>query len=124
NKCLGKMEEVAGEWRTVLFVSHNMQAIRQMCERVILLDQGRIGFVGSPAQAIMQYFGGSQDHSSLIDLAHIPRRGYGNAATLRSIQFLTMEGKPGYHFLSSDRLRTLVTFSLAKSATKLEIGMV
>ena len=43
-KCLGKMEGVAKEGRTVLFVSHNMQAVTRLCERVILLDNG--GVVG------------------------------------------------------------------------------
>src|SRR5271155_4265043 len=42
-KCLGKMQSVSEqEGRTVLFVSHNMQAIRQMCRRVIFLQQGKI----------------------------------------------------------------------------------
>ena len=41
-KCLGKMEEVAGEGRTVLFVSHNMNAVERMCKRCILLERGRV----------------------------------------------------------------------------------
>ena len=41
-KCLGKMEDVAGEGRTVFFVSHNTQAIRQLCSRCILLEHGRV----------------------------------------------------------------------------------
>jgi lipopolysaccharide transport system ATP-binding protein len=39
-KCLGKMGEVAQEGRTVLFVSHNMTAIKALCERCILLEEG------------------------------------------------------------------------------------
>jgi lipopolysaccharide transport system ATP-binding protein len=41
-KCLGKMGEVRGSGRTVLFVSHNMNAIEQLCNRVILLDHGNM----------------------------------------------------------------------------------
>ena len=41
-KCLGKMEDVAGEGRTVLFVSHNMGAVKQLCTRGILLEHGRV----------------------------------------------------------------------------------
>ena len=41
-KCLGKMEDVAGEGRTVFFVSHNTQAVRQLCTRCILLEHGRV----------------------------------------------------------------------------------
>jgi lipopolysaccharide transport system ATP-binding protein len=41
-KCLGKMENVASQGRTVLFVSHNMEAVRRICSRVILLDKGKV----------------------------------------------------------------------------------
>src|SRR5678810_533032 len=41
-KCLGKMEDVAGHGRTVFFVSHNTQAVRQLCNRCILLEHGRV----------------------------------------------------------------------------------
>jgi lipopolysaccharide transport system ATP-binding protein len=41
-KCLGKMKEVAGSGRTVLFVSHNMNAVRQLCDRVIWLANGQV----------------------------------------------------------------------------------
>jgi lipopolysaccharide transport system ATP-binding protein len=42
NKCLGKMQDVAGHGRTVLFVSHNMAAIEAICTRALLFDGGRI----------------------------------------------------------------------------------
>jgi lipopolysaccharide transport system ATP-binding protein len=41
-KCLGKMQDVGREGRTVIFVSHNMPTITRLCERVILLDEGRV----------------------------------------------------------------------------------
>ena len=41
-KCLGKMQDVAGDGRSVLFVSHNMGAVRTMCDRVITLKEGRL----------------------------------------------------------------------------------
>jgi lipopolysaccharide transport system ATP-binding protein len=41
-KCLGKMEDVAGQGRTVFFVSHNTQAVRQLCTRGILLERGKL----------------------------------------------------------------------------------
>jgi len=57
-KCLGKMEDVSTkEGRTVLFVSHNMQAIRQLCDRAILLQRGQIVIDDRPAKAIESYLG-------------------------------------------------------------------
>jgi lipopolysaccharide transport system ATP-binding protein len=46
-KCLGKMSEVAGEGRTVLFVSHNTAAVQGLCERGIVLERGRLAFDGA-----------------------------------------------------------------------------
>jgi lipopolysaccharide transport system ATP-binding protein len=54
-KCLGKMEEVGKEGRTVLFVSHNMQAIRQLCNRGIVLRDGRIVVNDKSSCAIESY---------------------------------------------------------------------
>jgi len=54
-KCLGKMGDVAGEGRTVLFVSHNMQAIQNLCDRAIVLSEGKEVFDGSPSDAMFHY---------------------------------------------------------------------
>ncbi|MDO8505612.1 MAG: polysaccharide ABC transporter ATP-binding protein [bacterium] len=54
-KCLGKMSEVARAGRTVLFVSHNMEAVERLCSRVILLKDGIIVRDGPVAQVIQDY---------------------------------------------------------------------
>jgi lipopolysaccharide transport system ATP-binding protein len=55
-KCIGKMEEVSREHgRTILFVSHDMQAISTLTEKVIYIKNGRIAFAGNTSDAIQQY---------------------------------------------------------------------
>lgn len=55
-KCLGKMDDVSkNEGRTVLYVSHNMNTIRQLCTRCIVLDHGKVIFDGDVEQAIGMY---------------------------------------------------------------------
>jgi lipopolysaccharide transport system ATP-binding protein len=54
-KCMGKMGDVAGQGRTVLFVSHNMAAIQHLCNKVILLDAGKVAFLGSANEVITYY---------------------------------------------------------------------
>lgn len=55
-KCLGKMSDVSkGEGRTVLYVSHNMNTIRQLCNRCIVLDHGKLIFDGDVEEAIEIY---------------------------------------------------------------------
>ncbi len=51
-KCLGKMGSVAKEGRTVLFVSHNMTAIQNLCKRVVWLDRGRIAADGAAGDVV------------------------------------------------------------------------
>jgi lipopolysaccharide transport system ATP-binding protein len=54
-KCLGRMERVAGEGRTVLFVSHNLTAVQKLCERSMLLSRGRKVTEGPTADVIQEY---------------------------------------------------------------------
>ncbi len=54
-KCLGKMGEVARQGRTVVFVSHNVSAIRSLCSRAIMLRQGRIFSDGPAAETVSEY---------------------------------------------------------------------
>ncbi|ANV84727.1 polysaccharide/polyol phosphate ABC transporter ATP-binding protein [Picosynechococcus sp. PCC 7003] len=54
-KCLGKMENVGKEGRTVLFVSHNMGAIKSLCDRSIVLRNGKIIYSGNISEGINQY---------------------------------------------------------------------
>jgi lipopolysaccharide transport system ATP-binding protein len=54
-KCLGKMEEVAHAGRTVLFVSHNMQAISTLTKRTLVLDRGACVFDGATSDGIAHY---------------------------------------------------------------------
>lgn len=55
-KCLGKMEAVGSEGRTVVFVSHNMGAVRKLCNRGILLEKGKVAQIGSADEIATSYF--------------------------------------------------------------------
>ena len=75
-KCLGKMQDVAEQkGRTVLFVSHNMTAILALCDRAILVDDGRARLDGSSGLAISEYLGSaSPDESADYDLTGYEHR--------------------------------------------------
>lgn len=55
-KCIGKMEDVSKAGRTILFVSHNMGAVKSLCKQAILLDGGRLSLRDSAQNVIDQYF--------------------------------------------------------------------
>uniref|UniRef100_A0A1D9G7N6 ABC transporter ATP-binding protein n=1 Tax=Moorena producens (strain JHB) TaxID=1454205 RepID=A0A1D9G7N6_MOOP1 len=54
-KCLGKMEDVGKEGRTVLFVSHNISAIKTLCHTGIYLDKAKIGYLGDVSTSVIKY---------------------------------------------------------------------
>lgn len=82
-KCLGKMEDVAKEGRTVLFVSHNLDAIQRLCPRSLLIDHGRVIAQGDSANVVSRYLSCGNNRSepnTWIDVSSARRkRGTGDA---------------------------------------------
>jgi len=67
-KCIGKMSDVAGQGRTVLFVSHNMGAVTSLCDRAIWLDQGQVVSEGSSSDVVRQYLMSQGDTNFAVTL--------------------------------------------------------
>jgi lipopolysaccharide transport system ATP-binding protein len=84
-KCLGKMEEVAGAGRTVLFVSHNMAAVTSLCGRAYLLESGSIARQGD-AREIVQYYADDLAALQAIPLAEREDRGGDGTVRLVSLR--------------------------------------
>jgi ABC-type polysaccharide/polyol phosphate transport system ATPase subunit len=87
-KCLGRMQDVSrGHGRTVLFVSHNMDAVQRLCTRAILLERGRVISTGSTASVVAQYLARAEAPSSAgawIDLSGVERTGSGIARVVQA----------------------------------------
>jgi lipopolysaccharide transport system ATP-binding protein len=77
-KCMGKMKDVAGQGRTILFVSHNMVAVEAICNSAAVLNNGKIGFIGEVNQAIKYYFTDSNNLITNENLEGLTRSGSGN----------------------------------------------
>ncbi len=70
-KCLGKMEEVTKEQgRTILFVSHNMSAVQNLCKRSILLDAGKVVAIGDTRDIIDQYLSARSKQEAVTEYTH------------------------------------------------------
>jgi lipopolysaccharide transport system ATP-binding protein len=93
-KCLDKMREVASlEKRTVLYVSHNMNTIRQLCDRCIVLDRGKIIFDGDVEEAIEVYMGASVSLRGSYDYTKEYHTDKGNKDIyFRKLRFADKEG--------------------------------
>lgn len=93
-RCLAKMDDVARGGRTVLFVSHNMNAIQRLCTRCMMLEGGRLIAEGPTAEIIHRYLRESLERSvsavpeRWISLRGVPRRGTGDA-TFESVRYVS-----------------------------------
>ena len=89
-KCLGKMGDVAKEGRTVLFVSHNMGAVKSLCSTAILLKGGRLAFQGNTQDAINKYL--LKHQANMNDLSQVPHREGKGPIRFRSVEVLDHSG--------------------------------
>jgi hypothetical protein len=87
-KCLGRMQDVArSDGRTVLFVSHNMDAVQRLCTRAVLLERGRSVAAGATPAIVAQYLARADAPSSAgawIDLSSVERTGSGVARVVQA----------------------------------------
>jgi lipopolysaccharide transport system ATP-binding protein len=90
-KCLGKMGEVAREGRTVLFVSHNMAAIKNICQRSLLLDRGQVNADGDTTEVIRIYL---EEGAKFSSEYHAPQVPADLRASLVSVRILNTKGQP------------------------------
>jgi lipopolysaccharide transport system ATP-binding protein len=65
-RCLNKMSEVSSSGRTILFVSHNMEAVTRLCNRGLLLNEGAVARIGTPQECIDAYFSIAKDPKTRI----------------------------------------------------------
>lgn len=115
-KCLGKMKDVAGAGRTVIFVSHNMDAVLGLCSRVVLLGAGTTIFQGIPKEAVSRYLHVESDliqPDRLINIKSRSRHGTGHA------KFSSLLAEPigDNCFKSNSRIRFKITIESSEEFT-------
>lgn len=90
-KCINKMKEVVNSGKTIIYVSHNMGTIRQLCDRVVVLNKGKVEFEGDVEEGIGLYFSMKTSVQSKIDLAKLERESAWSdekrKATIERIEF-------------------------------------
>ena len=121
-KCLDKMRDAAKqEGRTVLYVSHNMNTIRQLCDRCVVLDKGRVVFEGGVEEAIEVYMSSSKALSVVNDCSSKRiNKGIDESIHIDTVTFLDKE----YPTFDSDELLTVrVDYSCLKAIPHLAMRM-
>jgi len=105
-KCLGKMNEVSRSGRTILFVSHNMGAVAQLCSKGILLDGGKTAYVGSIDGAIRAYIQQVSEDVLVWEGAHPPSE----HICLQRVSLRPVE--PGLQISTKDELEVAIEFKV------------
>ncbi|MBI1290410.1 ATP-binding cassette domain-containing protein [bacterium] len=122
-KCLGKMQDVAGDGRTVLFVSHNMPAVLNLCRRGVVLKQGTAVFDGDVQQAVeLATKRESLDDQYSVDLRNHPGRP-GTAKPFFTSMELIPSGPPGSTIQMGEGLTIVLTYDNDEAIPDLRIGI-
>ncbi len=118
-KCLGKMGEVGKEGRTVIFVSHNMQAVRRLCSHAIYLERGVTLAVNDVEDAIGRYSSTASMSTFDVDLNSMRRNsGFGDKARL-----LRLSLAPNTSFSYGEPLEIIFTVECFQHISNLAIGI-
>jgi len=91
-KCLGKMGDVAKSGRTVLFVSHNINAVASLCRTAILLQEGRMVSHSADVHMVLNMYLSPTVSAHTVDLSHHPNRATSGPTVFQEI---TIEGREG-----------------------------
>jgi lipopolysaccharide transport system ATP-binding protein len=119
-RCLNRMGTEAKQGRTVLLVSHNMQAIEALTSRVLLLEDGRVTFDGETRQAVQRYMdmSASQDKDGLAQWRYHSGNG---EAVVTDLTFTTSDGEPRTSFRPNETVE--IVFSVnAKTAALFDVA--
>lgn len=121
-KCLGKMEDVARQGRTVIFVSHNIQAIQRLCSRAIHLREGRVEQFGAVQDVVNNYLNSKtgQPGERVWDQQTAPGD---HVARLRAVRALKVDNSVANSLLVTDSFTLDVEFDVLKSGYKLDVAI-
>ncbi|WP_035056956.1 ABC transporter ATP-binding protein [Desulfuromonas sp. TF] len=92
-KCLDTMKEVGSSGRTVLFVSHNMPAVTRLCERTILLEDGRITADGPSGEVVTRHLRSGNDSMAIREWPDPEKAPGGPVARLRAVRVRAKDGR-------------------------------
>jgi lipopolysaccharide transport system ATP-binding protein len=121
-RCLGRMSEVANEGRTVLFVSHNMQAVRRLCRTGMLLEKGKLTAQGDAESVIRGYLasvGRTDDGRQVWGDDHLLGD---DLCQVRAVTISDEDGAPGSAFFSSRPISVTLEFDLARTDPSFTAG--
>lgn len=128
-KCLGKIKNVTQEGRTILLVSHNMNAIRNLCERTLLIDSGQIILDGRTDQVIARYLDRNLHKGAIVQREHLEANMEGvirrdhPTIRFREIALIDEKGEPRNEFRSDEEIRVSITYECLTVVVGLSVAL-
>ena len=124
-KCLRTLGEVGRGGNTVLFVSHNLEAIRSLCPRTLWIDGGRLRMDGPSSDVVAAYLReGSLSSGSSIDLSKTTRRVGSGEARFQGLEYLDADGRPMSAVHSGDAVTLRLRIEVERAVKKPYFGLV
>jgi lipopolysaccharide transport system ATP-binding protein len=124
-KCMGQMQQTASRGRTILFVSHNMASIRQLCSRALLLKNGQVAADGDPVDVIHAYHQETRTNTP-VDLADWQDRDHTASGEARIVHYnvLDQEGKSTTWIPFGSRLTFTIVADFHQSVQRPVFGVI
>jgi lipopolysaccharide transport system ATP-binding protein len=118
-KCMGKMKDISGQGRTVLFVSHNIAAIQNLCSNAMLLEKGKLKAKGKTAEVAAIYSGGgTEDNTWLFEF---PKSG--DLACATKLEILDLSGRGTSQIPVGKPWKIVITFEVMQNIDNLVVGL-
>ncbi len=119
-KCIGKMQDMSqSQGRTVLFVSHNMDAIQRLCTHCLLLEQGKLVMQGDPASTVLRYISHNSSQAQpkqWIEVSNVRHTGTGEARFV-AIQYNSLNEAVSFHPYPTGPLELLLAIESDSNIT-------
>ncbi len=122
-KCLGKMENLAGGGRTVMFVSHNMAAVKSLCRRTILLEKGAIAEDGPTEHVVKRYLGTGLHTSAERKWDDIKTAPGGDVVRLRAVRAKNAKGEVTSEFNIQEPIDVEMEFQVLQEGWPIQDGL-
>jgi lipopolysaccharide transport system ATP-binding protein len=120
-KCMGKMDEVSNSGRTILFVSHNMGAIAQLCKKGVLLAEGKTSIISDMHQVIDKYLDSNIKSSRDLNRKHLTK--WKNKNQFVELQMINSEGHYVNEFKHNEKYFVQVKLYLPEYNPSLELAI-
>lgn len=120
-KCLGRMKDVStNEGRTVLFVSHNMGAIKNLCKETLVMQHGRVDSIGDTAIAIERYLSSDADMDRYLHWPENERPG-DSSVRLNAIKVLDSKGNIDKSLTTDDEVHIQIEYQILQEIKDLRV---